>query len=106
MDFECCICLQQTTPSINLECPPCGHVFHAHCLRWAYTNARRCPLCRENFQLNELRRIYWPYRDENMRNIQELEEKNKTLENENSRMTIMLVQFDKDKSSLGNQMKK
>ena len=97
-DFECCICLYQTSPEINFECPICGHEFHASCLRLALANEQRCPLCMKHFQINELRLIYWPYKYENVRNIEELEEKIETLENENSIMTIMLIQFDKDKS--------
>lgn len=54
---ECCICLECIDQVIldytikNLKSNqgiklPCNHIFHANCIRKAFLNNERCPLCR------------------------------------------------------------
>ena len=32
MRLQCPTCLELFTPEDDLQCPPCGHVFHRHCI--------------------------------------------------------------------------
>mmetsp|Transcript_46596 Transcript_46596/g.92316 ORF Transcript_46596/g.92316 Transcript_46596/m.92316 type:complete len:198 (-) Transcript_46596:399-992(-) len=52
-DDWCCICLEQMRRGAGRLLLPCGHAFHARCIRtwWRQSAkasfARRCPLCRQ-----------------------------------------------------------
>ena len=43
---ECAICLQAVAPLASLKELPCGHCFHAPCLRRWLAQSRSCPCCR------------------------------------------------------------
>lgn len=45
---ECCICLEKFIMGRKIHQTPCGHFFHASCLRTQFTKVGppRCPLCR------------------------------------------------------------
>uniref|UniRef100_A0A7S4HD85 RING-type domain-containing protein n=1 Tax=Prymnesium polylepis TaxID=72548 RepID=A0A7S4HD85_9EUKA len=43
---DCVVCLQRMAPMTRLKELPCGHVFHAACLRRWLGKSRCCPCCR------------------------------------------------------------
>ena len=64
MRLQCPTCLELFTPEDDLQCPPCGHVFHRHCIH-EWFNCKRasgdredCPQCRRVTKIQKLRRIY------------------------------------------------
>lgn len=43
---ECAICCAEVAPDAKLKVLPCGHSFHAPCLRRWFQRSRCCPCCR------------------------------------------------------------
>ena len=64
MRLQCPTCLELFTPEDDLQCPPCGHVFHRHCIHEWFNYKRAsgdredCPQCRTVTKIKKLRRIY------------------------------------------------
>ena len=64
MRLQCPTCLELFTPEDDLQCPPCGHVFHRHCIHEWFNYKRAsgdredCPQCRTVTKIQKLRRIY------------------------------------------------
>ena len=64
MRVQCPTCLEEFTPEDDLQCPPCGHVFHRHCVQeWfdykrAFGDRPDCPQCRKVTNVNKLIKIY------------------------------------------------
>ena len=64
MRVQCPTCLEEFTPEDDLQCPPCGHVFHRHCVQeWfdhkrAFGDRPDCPQCRKVTNVNKLMKIY------------------------------------------------
>ena len=64
MRVQCPTCLEEFTPEDDLQCPPCGHVFHRHCVQeWldykrAGGDRPDCPQCRKVTNVNKLMKIY------------------------------------------------
>ena len=64
MRLQCPTCLELFTPEDDLQCPPCGHVFHRHCIHEWFSCKRAsgdkedCPQCRTVTKIQKLRRIY------------------------------------------------
>ena len=64
MRLQCPTCLELFTPEDDLQCPPCGHVFHRHCIHEWFNYKRAsgdredCPQCRRVSKIQNLRRIY------------------------------------------------
>ena len=64
MRVQCPTCLEEFTPEDDLQCPPCGHVFHRHCIHEWFNYKRAsgdkedCPQCRTVTKIQKLRRIY------------------------------------------------
>jgi len=60
MNVNCSTCLELLSPSDDLSCPPCGHVFHTLCIQQCIENTKKCPLCRAVIRSSNsgLRRIY------------------------------------------------
>ena len=64
MRLQCPTCLELFTPEDDLQCPPCGHVFHRHCIHEWFNYKRAsgdredCPQCRSVTNIQKLRRIY------------------------------------------------
>ena len=62
--MQCPTCLEVFTPEDNLQCPPCGHVFHGACIRQWLRSKRGsntgpdCPQCRKPTDLKSLMKIY------------------------------------------------
>ena len=46
--FECCICLNTKSKKQDYVMTPCKHEFCCSCLLKHITNAKTCPLCRDN----------------------------------------------------------
>ena len=60
MRVSCTTCLELLTPSAEISCAPCGHVFHMPCiLQWLETGKANCPQCRAKCRENQLRRVYF-----------------------------------------------
>mmetsp|Transcript_17633 Transcript_17633/g.22861 ORF Transcript_17633/g.22861 Transcript_17633/m.22861 type:complete len:494 (+) Transcript_17633:56-1537(+) len=45
---QCHICLGELEE--NIECCPCGHVFHGECIRMWWNKALQCPTCKATFR--------------------------------------------------------
>ena len=64
MRVQCPTCLEEFTPEDDLQCPPCGHVFHRHCVQEWFDYKRAggdrpdCPQCRKVTNVNKLMKIY------------------------------------------------
>ena len=64
MRVQCPTCLEEFTPEDDLQCPPCGHVFHRHCVQEWFDHKRAggdrpdCPQCRKVTNVNKLMKIY------------------------------------------------
>ena len=64
MRVQCPMCLEEFTPEDDLQCPPCGHVFHRHCVQEWFDCKRAggdrpdCPQCRKVTNVNKLMKIY------------------------------------------------
>jgi len=58
MRVQCSTCLELLTPSDDLTCTPCGHVFHMACVVQWFENKKNCPQCRAPARQNTLRKIY------------------------------------------------
>ena len=43
MRVQCSTCLELLTPSDDLTCTPCGHVFHMACVVQWFENKKNCP---------------------------------------------------------------
>ena len=64
MRVQCPTCLEEFTPEDDLQCPPCGHVFHRHCVQEWFDCKRAgghrpdCPQCRKVTNVNKLMKVY------------------------------------------------
>ena len=82
MRVQCPTCLEVFTPEDDLQCPPCGHVFHGACIRqWLRSKQGShtgpdCPQCRKPTDLKSLMKIYLAEADGG----DSLEERVKTLQ--------------------------
>ena len=47
--FVCTICLDEEDKS-EVECSPCGHMFHKQCLRSWWKYSYTCPYCNVNIK--------------------------------------------------------
>ena len=52
MRVQCSTCLELLTPSDDLTCTPCGHVFHMACVIQWFENKKNCPQVRPDLILN------------------------------------------------------
>ena len=50
--MQCSTCLELLTPSDDLTCTPCGHVFHMACVIQWFENKKNCPQVRPDLILN------------------------------------------------------
>lgn len=50
---ECVICLEQMGVTKKLVMLPCGHTYHAHCIRRWVQQQPTCPLCVTKVVVNE-----------------------------------------------------
>ena len=59
MRVNCSTCLELLTPSDNLVCTPCGHVFHVHCVMQWFESKKNCPQCRHSANEKNIRYNIW-----------------------------------------------
>ena len=52
MRVQCSTCLELLTPSDDLTCTPCGHVFHMACVIQWFENKKNCPQVRPDLILS------------------------------------------------------
>ena len=65
-NVSCSICLAEFTQNCELSTTPCGHIFHSFCLTRAIElNGNTCTLCRNNFEVVQIHRVYLPIESKN-----------------------------------------
>eukprot|EP00388_Colpodella_angusta_P009650 GDKJ01025578.1.p1 GENE.GDKJ01025578.1~~GDKJ01025578.1.p1 ORF type:complete len:288 (+),score=56.36 GDKJ01025578.1:37-864(+) len=54
---ECCICHieYREEPHTSLSQTPCGHVYHTECISNWLKKCNSCPMCREEFETNQIK---------------------------------------------------
>eukprot|EP00918_Siedleckia_nematoides_P107063 GHVU01233423.1.p1 GENE.GHVU01233423.1~~GHVU01233423.1.p1 ORF type:complete len:113 (+),score=6.97 GHVU01233423.1:250-588(+) len=55
---ECAICLQPLVEQLGSL--PCGHIFHDACVRRIPAAKRRCPTCRADYTVRNIRLAFIP----------------------------------------------
>ena len=113
MWVQCPTCLEVFTPEDDLQCPPCGHVFHGACIRQWLRSKRGshtgpdCPQCRKPTDLKSLMKIYLAEADGGdsleervktlQRQIEEIHNKLEIKEGENNSLSDRLEEFERAK---------
>ncbi|XP_018393723.1 PREDICTED: E3 ubiquitin-protein ligase TRAIP-like [Cyphomyrmex costatus] len=58
MNVSCVICSELLTPSGDICCTLCGHIFHYACLQSWLKRSKTCPQCRVKTTNQRIKRIY------------------------------------------------
>ena len=110
MRVQCPTCLEVFTPEDDLQCPPCGHVFHGACIQqWLRSKQGSntgpdCPQCRKPTDMKSLMKIYLAEADGEdsreervktlQRQIEDIHNKLEIKERENNSLSDRLEEFE------------
>ena len=111
--MSCSICWDLFNDSSEIDCSPCGHIFHSQCIRvnLSVHNRLSCPCCRNEIRdLKDLKRVF--LRTEQQMEINKLKDEigslEKTIESlkkEKKNMCFMLFSHENEKISIEKQLK-
>ena len=125
MRVQCPTCLEVFTLEDELQCPPCGHVFHRACIQQWLRSKRGsdtgpdCPQCRKPTNMKSPVKIYLAEADggdtlaleerrKNLKNIEEIHETLEIKEGENNSLSDRIAKLErnlKEKSKEFNKIK-
>ena len=94
--MSCSICWDLFNDSSEIDCSPCGHIFHSQCIRvnLSVHNRLSCPCCRNEIRdLKDLKRVF--LRTEQQMEINKLKDEIGSLEK-----TIESLKKEKKKCAL------
>ncbi|XP_043252446.1 E3 ubiquitin-protein ligase TRAIP-like [Colletes gigas] len=67
MNIVCVICSDLLIPSDDVFYTSCGHIFHYACLNQWLERSKSCPQCRERTTLSQIRRIYFNFSNDDIK---------------------------------------